>query len=167
MKKYHFTKSNSHSLEKLKAFPSPQDQKQDKDVHSSQHWTAGSSQRTINHLDRKRMENKEKTVWTCSQHDHVHRKYRGIHNDYLLAQQCPTLWTIARQAPWSMGFSRQEYWKKCHPLLQEIFPTQGSNLGLLHWQVDSLPLSHQGNPHKQETFKLLIIQEFSKNKRST
>ena len=21
-----------------------------------------------------------------------------------------TLWTIARQAPWSMGFSRQEYW---------------------------------------------------------
>ena len=21
-----------------------------------------------------------------------------------------TLWTIAHQAPWSMGFSRQEYW---------------------------------------------------------
>ena len=29
-----------------------------------------------------------------------------------------------------------------------IFPTQGSNLCLLHWQVDSLPLSHQGNPKK-------------------
>ena len=27
-------------------------------------------------------------------------------------------------------------------LLQGIFPTQGSNPGLLHWQVDSLPLSH-------------------------
>ena len=25
-----------------------------------------------------------------------------------------------------------------HSLLQEIFPTQESNLGLLHWQVDSL-----------------------------
>ena len=25
-----------------------------------------------------------------------------------------------------------------------IFPDQGSNLCLLHWQVDSLPLSHQG-----------------------
>ena len=35
-------------------------------------------------------------------------------------------------------------------LLQGIFPTQGSNpqfLCLLHWPVDSLPLSHQGNPH--------------------
>ena len=28
-------------------------------------------------------------------------------------------------------------------LLQGIFPTQGSNPHLLHWQVDSLPLSHQ------------------------
>ena len=27
----------------------------------------------------------------------------------------------------------------CHFLLQESFPTQGSNLGLLHWQADSLP----------------------------
>ena len=34
----------------------------------------------------------------------------------------------------------------CHALLQKIFPTQGSNLCLLHWQVDSLPLSHQGSP---------------------
>ena len=25
-------------------------------------------------------------------------------------QLCETLWTIARQAPLSMGFSRQEYW---------------------------------------------------------
>ena len=25
-----------------------------------------------------------------------------------------------------------------------IFPTQGSNRHLLHWQIDSLPLSHQG-----------------------
>ncbi|MGE2757601.1 hypothetical protein, partial [Escherichia coli] len=33
----------------------------------------------------------------------------------------------------------------CHFLLQGIFPTQGSNPHLLHWQVDSLPLSHQGN----------------------
>ena len=27
-----------------------------------------------------------------------------------------------------------------------IFPDQGSNLRLLHWQVDSLPLSHEGSP---------------------
>ena len=34
----------------------------------------------------------------------------------------------------------------CHALLQGIFLTQGSNLCLLHWQEDSLPLSHQGSP---------------------
>ena len=31
----------------------------------------------------------------------------------LVAKSCPTLatpWTVARQAPLSMGFSRQEYW---------------------------------------------------------
>ena len=31
----------------------------------------------------------------------------------------------------------------CHFLLQGLFVTQGSNLCLLHWQADSLPLSHQ------------------------
>ena len=34
----------------------------------------------------------------------------------------------------------------CHFLLQGFFPTQEINLHLLHWQVDSLPLSHQGSP---------------------
>ena len=34
----------------------------------------------------------------------------------------------------------------CHFLLQGIFPTQGSNLCLLHWQADSLPLSLLGSP---------------------
>ena len=29
----------------------------------------------------------------------------------------------------------------CHALLQGIFPTQGANLGLLPWQVDSLLLA--------------------------
>ena len=31
-------------------------------------------------------------------------------------------------------------------LLQGIFPTQGSNLYLLHWQADSLSLRLQGRP---------------------
>ena len=33
----------------------------------------------------------------------------------------------------------------CHFFLQGIFLTQGLNLYLLHWQMDSLPLSHQGS----------------------
>ena len=42
------------------------------------------------------------------------------------------LWTVAHQAPLSMGFARQEYWRVgCHAFLQGIFPTQGSNLCLL------------------------------------
>ena len=33
----------------------------------------------------------------------------------------------------------------CHFLFQVIYLTQGLNPPLLHWQVDSLPLSHQGS----------------------
>ena len=33
-----------------------------------------------------------------------------------------------------------------HSLLQGIFPTQGSNPGLLHWQVGSLPFEPPGKP---------------------
>ena len=57
-----------------------------------------------------------------------------------------TPWTVARQAPLSMGFPRQEYWSGFPFPSPGIFLTQGSNPCLLHWQVDSLPLSHQGSP---------------------
>ena len=53
--------------------------------------------------------------------------------------------TVAWQAPLAMGFPRQEYWSGLHFLLQGIFPTQGLNMRLLHWQVDSLLVSHQGS----------------------
>ena len=119
-------------------------------------------------------------------------------------------WTVAHQAPLSMGFSRQEYWSRLpcpppedlpnpgikprspslqedslpseppgkprlkmlvaqtyptlcdpmdgslpgstvheilHSLLQGIFPTQGSNPGLLHCRRILYHLSHQGGPH--------------------
>ena len=36
---------------------------------------------------------------------------------------------------------------ECHFLFQEIFLTQGLNPHLLHWQVDSLPLSPKGSPY--------------------
>ena len=58
-----------------------------------------------------------------------------------------TPWTAACQAPLSMRFSRQEYWRGFHALLQRIFPTHWSNLHLLHWQADSLSLSPQGRPY--------------------
>ena len=60
-----------------------------------------------------------------------------------------TLWTAAHEAPLPMGFSRQEYYSGCHALPQEVFPTQGLNLHLLHllrWQAGSLPLAPPGKP---------------------
>ena len=58
---------------------------------------------------------------------------------------CVTLWTVAHLASLSMEFSRQEYWSRFPFSLQGIFPTQGSNPRLLHWQADSLPLCHLGS----------------------
>ena len=58
-----------------------------------------------------------------------------------------TPWTVARQAPLSVGFSGQEYWNGLSFPTPGIFQTQGPNphlLRLLHWQVDSLSLCHQG-----------------------
>ena len=59
---------------------------------------------------------------------------------------CPTPWNIAHQAPLSMGFPRQEYWSGLPFSSPGDLPDPGLNLGLLSWQVGSLPLSHQGNP---------------------
>ena len=46
--------------------------------------------------------------------------------------------------PWN--FPSRNTGVGCHFLLQGILPTQGSNAHLLHCLVDSLPLSHLGNP---------------------
>jgi len=65
-----------------------------------------------------------------------------------------TLWTVAHQAPLSMGYSRQDNGVGCHFFLQRIFPSQGVNsrlLCLLHCWMDSLPLSHLGNPTYTQT----------------
>ena len=57
-----------------------------------------------------------------------------------------TLWTIAHQAPVSMEFSRQEYWSglPCTPPGDPLDPGIKSSSSAL--QVDSLLLSHLGNP---------------------
>ena len=45
----------------------------------------------------------------------------------------------------------------CHFLLQLTFLTQKWNPCLLHWQADSLPLSHQGSPKRYTCiFQILI-----------
>ena len=55
-------------------------------------------------------------------------------------------------------FSGKNTGVDCHFLLQGIFPDQGWNLSLLHWQVHSLPLSHQGSPQTYAHTAIIMIQ---------
>ena len=60
-------------------------------------------------------------------------------------QSCLTLLQPARLlCPWD--FPGKNTGVGCHFLLQEVFPTQGSNPSLLHLYTDSLPLSQQRLP---------------------
>ena len=71
-----------------------------------------------------------------------------------VTQSCPALcdaWTVAHQAPLSMGLSRQEYWSGLpspppgdfpDPMIKPTSPVSPA------LQVDSLPLSHWGSPEK-------------------
>ena len=66
-----------------------------------------------------------------------------------VAQSCPTLWDPIDQptrllCPWD--FPGNSTGVDCHFLLQGIFPTQGSNLGLPHCRQMLYCLSHQGSP---------------------
>ena len=44
------------------------------------------------------------------------------------------------------GFPGKNTGVGCHFLHQRIFPTQGSNPSLQHWEADSLPVNHLGSP---------------------
>ena len=62
---------------------------------------------------------------------------------------------FAHQAPLCMEFAHRNTGVGGHFLLQGIFPTQGLNLGLLHWQVESLPLKLPGKPsHSSRGWKI-------------
>ena len=60
----------------------------------------------------------------------VNTGYKGLDPHVILLSAIPTL-TVARQAPVSMGFSRQEYWNGLPFPPPGDLPTQGSNLSLL------------------------------------
>ena len=67
-----------------------------------------------------------------------------------LLLSCPSLfltpWTVACHVPLSMDFPGKNT-RVAHRFLRPgIFLTQGANQHLLHWQADSLPLSHWGSP---------------------
>ena len=56
------------------------------------------------------------------------------------------LWTVAHQAPLSMGFSRQEYWNGLPFPPPGDLPRNWTCVSyLLHWQMCSLPLAPLGS----------------------
>ena len=63
-----------------------------------------------------------------------------------MAQSCPILCNLMGcSLPSSWNFPGKNTGAGCHFLLQGIFPTQGSNLGLLHCRQTLYCLSHQGS----------------------
>ena len=62
-----------------------------------------------------------------------------MHVSHSVLSDSVTTWTVACEAPLSMGFPRHESWSGRHFLLQGVFLTQGLNLSFLHWWMDSEP----------------------------
>ena len=64
-----------------------------------------------------------------------------------LSQHClATPWMIARQAPLSMGFPREEYWSGLTFPLPWDLPEPRIEPATLVFQGDYFLLSHQGSP---------------------
>ena len=79
---------------------------------------------------------KHLTCCSCKLKYDVDVKYSpDFEGGSLVAQSCPTLatpWTVACQAPLSVGFPRQEYWSGLPFPSPRDLPDQGSNPSLLH-----------------------------------
>ena len=68
--------------------------------------------------------------------------------EVLATQLCPTfltLWTVAHQAPLLMEFYKKDTGVGCHSLPQDMFQTQGSNLGLLLCRQTLYHMSYRRN----------------------
>ena len=91
-------------------------------------------------------------VYTQLTHFAIQQKWTqcaSVLSCFSRVQLFATLWTIVRQAPLSMGFSRQEYWSglPCPPPGDLPNPgIESLSLSLLHWQAGSLPLAPPGKP---------------------
>ena len=86
--------------------------------------------------------------------------YRVMANSHgggggLLSKSCPTLaipWTVACQAPLSVGFSRQEYWSGLPFPSPRDLPNSGIERGSPALQVDDLPTELWGKQILIEPF---------------
>ena len=65
---------------------------------------------------------------------------------HLVVSDSAIPWTVARQAPLSMGFPRQEYWSGLPVPSPEDLPDPGVEPGSCVLQADSLPSGAPGKP---------------------
>ena len=71
-----------------------------------------------------------------------------------VTQSCPTLWIHGLYSPWNSPGQNTRVGNLS--LLQEIFPTQGSNPGLPHCRQILYQLSHKGSSEWEKIFANLI-----------
>ena len=71
---------------------------------------------------------------------------------------CVTPWTVAHQAPLSMGFSRQEYWSGLLCLPPGDLPNPGIEPRSPALQADSLPSEPPGKPKNTRVGSLSLLQ---------
>ena len=97
----------------------------------------------------------------------------GSHSTYPLKVKVKSLscvhlfatpWTVAHQAPPSIGFSRQEYWSGLPFSSLGIFLTQESNPSLLQCSQILYQLSYKGSPLKNMLLMHIIINDSYLNK---
>ena len=70
---------------------------------------------------------------------------------------CSTPWTLALQAPLSMGFSRQEYWSGLPFPSPGDLPNPGIEPGFPALQADALPSESPGKAQCHNTGYLIEI----------
>ena len=88
----------------------------------------------------------QKTPSQPTDHSQKTPSGEGSSSCWCLVQLSATLWTVACQAPLSLGFPGEQYWSGSPFLSPGDLPNQGSSLRLLRRQADCPPLSHQGSP---------------------
>ena len=70
-----------------------------------------------------------------------------LFNRRVVSNSFATQWTVAHQAPLSMGFPRQKYWSLLPFSPLGALPNPELTSIFLHWQVDSLPVTYKESPH--------------------
>ena len=76
-----------------------------------------------------------------------------------------TPWTIVSNLLHPWNFLGKSTGVGCHFLLQGIFPTQGSILGLPHCRQMPYPLSHQESPNLKDKTKIRVFTSYLKSRK--